>query len=344
MIGSDLKRADLREADLRGVSLETADLRQANLEGADLQEAILAMANLSEANLERANLTGADLTQACLLGANLRDAQLEGSVLWAAYYDGRTRWPDDFDPEQVNAVRLGEKLKPEILSAWEVHNYGPHMVIDGYITEPGEDEYQHRFGGSRWQIVAPGGAGEKSVLLLTLDLRDPRLSVIRIPGLDELPLVCPLAWLNSLEGTSLRIDPKTRVVHVEPADPAEAELPPDEYLIPNPLPETCVRLRPMTIEDCPIDSESFYRIWGEIEGKVSGKFIRVLGPPLWIQNPIRQTCSCGAPMPYIACIGSDNLRQPAPYLPGGAFNFWGGILHYFLCKECRRLVAEMQCS
>ena len=59
--GTDLSRANLRDADLYGANLRDAYLSGANLAGANLSGAYLFGANLSGADLSGANLSGANL-------------------------------------------------------------------------------------------------------------------------------------------------------------------------------------------------------------------------------------------------------------------------------------------
>src|ERR1039457_4745380 len=69
LIGTDLRRANLRGANLGEVDLIGADLRRANLGGANL-----IWTELVGANLSRANLRGANLSKANLRRADLTDA------------------------------------------------------------------------------------------------------------------------------------------------------------------------------------------------------------------------------------------------------------------------------
>ena len=75
------------------------------------------------------------------------------------------------------------------MERYDLETYGPHMAEPkGYIARVGRCEYNHRFGGSSWNIVDNEQLGYGPTLILTLDLRDPRLRSIAHCGLDELPL------------------------------------------------------------------------------------------------------------------------------------------------------------
>ena len=88
---------------LKGAPLSQTDLPYADLRGADLRFVHFRKANLAHARLDNAILFAPDLC-----GANLNMANLEGADLRKAKYDTATQWPDDFDPEQVGAVRVEE--------------------------------------------------------------------------------------------------------------------------------------------------------------------------------------------------------------------------------------------
>ena len=86
---ANLKRANLEDANLIGTNLKRANLEDANLGGADcrganLEDANLGGADFRGANLEDANLGGADFRGANLASANLKGANLDYSCwpLW----------------------------------------------------------------------------------------------------------------------------------------------------------------------------------------------------------------------------------------------------------------------
>jgi len=92
MMGTRLKRADLRCA-----ILNSADLRGADLSGADLGNADLASADLSGADLSSANLAGAELMSANLYFARLADTLLTGARVGSTIFG-------DLDLGSVNGL------------------------------------------------------------------------------------------------------------------------------------------------------------------------------------------------------------------------------------------------
>jgi hypothetical protein len=215
--------------------------------------------------------------------------------------------------------------------------WGPQMAIPGYIVEPGEDQYRHRVGGDSWKAVDPKSPDVPPMLLLTLDLRDPRLASLQMEGVDELPLAFHMNLEQWPERQVFRIEPETRTVRLVNQSPAEPVPDSEDTWFPNPLPEAWVRLRPMTVADWPLNWNSYCRIRGEFE--YGPDSIRVLGPPICIGLREEVTCSCGAPMPYICGIGGVQLRG---YIPGGEFYFGSGCFYFFFCQGCHEIATRWQ--
>ena len=76
--------------------------------GANLSNTDLRNYNLAEADLSGANLAGASLERANLIGASLHGANLDRANLNGALYDDNTQWPDNFAPNQVGAIKIGD--------------------------------------------------------------------------------------------------------------------------------------------------------------------------------------------------------------------------------------------
>lgn len=221
--------------------------------------------------------------------------------------------------------------------------FGPHMAIPGYIVEPGEDRYRHRVGGASWKVIDPKSPDVPPMLLLTLDLRDPRLHSLQMEEVDELPLAFHVncEWP---EKQLFRIEPEKQTVRLVYESVAQPNPLPEEHQFPNPLPETRVRLRPMTEEDWPLDWASYRRLRGEFGD--GPNFIRVLGPPIWIDLAEEVTCPCGGLMPYVCGIGSEieypGMTQLSGFIPGREFYFGDAAFYFFLCKRCRQIAARAQ--
>jgi hypothetical protein len=179
-------------------------------------------------------------------------------------------------------------------------------------------------------------------LLLVLDLEDPELACLRTEGIDELPLAshldCSIWW----EKQVFQFDPAIRTFHLVQRTVADPEVLEPEYRLPNPLPERSIRLRRMMKEDMPLDEEAYARLTDNFFG--GPDFIRVLGPPLWIQNVSGERCRQSHLMHYIASIGHEAWNQPGKYLDDRAFFYGEGALYFFYCPLCRETTVLSQGS
>jgi hypothetical protein len=213
------------------------------------------------------------------------------------------------------------------------------MAIPGYLVEPGSEQYRHRVGGDTWKAVEPRAADLPPVVLVILDLCDPRLASLRMEGVDELPFALH-ANCDWQEREVYRIEPETRTLRLlYPNEGWPKPTPPEDHL-PNPFPETRVQLRPMTASDWPLDEDALSRLRSESSG--GPHFLRVLGPPIWIWEEVKPTCSCGTPMPYVGSIGAE--AEWNDYVLGGPYHIGAGAYYFFLCRPCREVRVELQCT
>lgn len=202
----------------------------------------------------------------------------------------------------------------------------------GAIAEVGSTQYRHRFGGSSWSIADQAPLFGGPTVVFVLDLRDPLLAELRRAHLTELPLCtytnCGVwAWPQAFQ-----ILPHDReVVLIE-----RTRSPGDEHIpeFDSPLPEKPLRLTPMTAIDYPITEELY---WQASDCFLGGKrFIRVLGPPLWMYAPARVECECGRTMDYIAALGYERALGQSEFVDSGLF-LGEGAIYWFLCVDCLTL-------
>jgi hypothetical protein len=213
------------------------------------------------------------------------------------------------------------------------------LAIPGYLVEPGEEQYRHRVGGVSWKAVDPRSAALPPLVLLVLDLRDPRLASLHMEGVEELPFALHVNC-DWQERQVYRLEPETRTVRLlYPEDGQPKPMPPEDFF-PNPFPETQVHLRPMTAADWPLDENALSRLQSEFCYRTP--FLRVLGPPIWIEEEVNPTCSCGAPMPYLGGIGAG--AEWNDYIPGGPYSIGDGAYYFYLCRQCGEVLVELQCT
>lgn len=114
---------------------------------------------------------------------------------------------------------------------------------------------------------------------MSLDLRDPKLSFLQVDGLQSLPICSHIncnAWTTR---QTYQINPdNTGITLVSESSSPDLD---ESDLFPVPLPERRLTLEEMQPEDYPINEEMYGRACDRFLG--SSSFIRVLGPPLWLQ-------------------------------------------------------------
>lgn len=209
----------------------------------------------------------------------------------------------------------------------------------GFIAEEGKSEFNHRFGGCSWEIVDTDKIGYGSTLILSIDLNDPSLSQLKDNNIREIPFC---AYLNciGIDKQEYQFNPDRKIVTYIGKRITDIEVLPDHVLLPNPLPEKKLHLRPMMKSDYPLDEESYWKCTSDFIGGHS--IIRVLGPPVWLQEVKKEICDCGKEMEYVCGVGYevDNeyhfLLDDKPFFPGE-------LAHYFfLCKDCLKIAVILQ--
>lgn len=177
-------------------------------------------------------------------------------------------------------------------------------------------------------------AEDRPILLLDIDLRDPSLP-FTLPDdlqIDRLPLA---SYVNSnlweqrqnyrfYNGTLLWEN--TRII--------ESNMYAVEDRIKSPLPSGKFHLVEMTEYDLPINEELYWKIGDEFLG--GDKFIRILGSPYWLQDPVELNCACERSMPYFASIGYEFFGRPGLFTET-AFFFGEAALYFFCCLHCNRI-------
>ena len=84
--------------------------------------------------------------------------------------------------------------------------------------------------------------------------------------------------------------------------------------------------------------------WKARDEFLGGKaFVRILGPPIWLQNPDFVVCECGRESLYFCSIGYEYLEEYGLFA-GRPFFIGEGALYFFICKSCRRVVVKSQSS
>ena len=228
------------------------------------------------------------------------------------------------------------------MKLYNLPTYGPQMSANGgWIARAGEDKFAHIFGGSSWNVHDVNNHRSQPTLLINLDLEDPRITLPKIAALQSLPLCSHInsdAWTTK---QTYQINPATKTVTLvtESASPEPFN---EQDLFPNPLPERRLRLDKMSLEDYPSNEEMYWKACDRFLG--SSSFIRVLGPPLWLQWVEEEVCECGLPMGYVCSIGYENYDIPSGLIPNRPFFIGEAALYFFLCPPCLKAVVTFQPS
>ena len=222
----------------------------------------------------------------------------------------------------------------------DIPRYGPRMATpQGWIAKPGEDQFAHTFGGSSWDVSDKNDDLPIPALVMTLDLNDPRISLPKIDGLHSLPICSHInsdAWMRM---QSYQINPDNRSIDLVSEDDAFFQLN-EMDRFPNPLPESRMVLGKMDREDYPINEEMYWTACDRFLG--SSSFLRVLGPPVWLQWVDEPVCECGLSVEYICSVGYEDYQHPGGIIPGRPFFIGEGALYFFLCPQCVKVVVTSQ--
>lgn len=211
--------------------------------------------------------------------------------------------------------------------------YGPEFLIPrGYVLSEGASQHKHRLGGTSWRVTDESPFRDGPSILMTLDLTDPKLSSLKELDSDELPICC---YLNS---TSVMCEPQTYKLDFQSREAflVEKTVLPDSgqfdyFEEMTELPEIPLRLRDLSNEEYPVDSKSYHNACDAIMGRAPG-FARVLGAPLWLNDPQRVLCKrCNSAPLHLLTLGYSSS------LLNGKMFFGDFPLHFFLCATCRHL-------
>jgi hypothetical protein len=206
------------------------------------------------------------------------------------------------------------------------------------IAEIGTDRYEHKFGGAGWTAQTGVVEVPPPVLLLTLDLSDPRLDLAGASR--ELPLFSrvdasstePQSYVFDAAGRSVTFEGPGWNVAVDPAD-----------LFTPPLTERRLVLRPAQGDEDPALAPSKYEVQDTFLG--GSGFIRVRGEPVWLADAEDVVCTCGKETEFVAGIGYERYNAPSGIVSPTRPFFLGELaLYFFACLDCRRVVVVSQPS
>lgn len=209
------------------------------------------------------------------------------------------------------------------------------------VSNENENEYGHTFGGSSWHINDVNLIEQGPHLIFSLDLTDPKLSLLKQGGISALP-VC--SYLNCDIWTfpqKYNFDSKSsEVVFLDHELEPFTRLPAD-LAFEHPLQASIMGLRAMNSVELSVNGEDYWKACDEFLGGRS--FIRILGPPLWLQEADDVICVCGREAFYFCSIGYECLEDYG-FTGGRPFFIGEAALYFFICFPCHQITVKSQAS
>lgn len=158
-------------------------------------------------------------------------------------------------------------------------------------------------------------------MLATVDLASSALKrCVGDVGAIEIPLFSHVSFEGSIDLQHYRLDHSARIASFEPLR-EKVEMLPVEYRLPNPLPESVLRVRDMRSGEIPRHEDSY---WVAIDTFLGGEgALRIGGAPVfvdYIESPAKG-------FRYFASLGYEGDRKDG-FLRGEAL-FLGEVAHYF---------------
>jgi hypothetical protein len=211
--------------------------------------------------------------------------------------------------------------------------------MNGWIAQIGASDYSHSFGGQGWTVRDSQQIADGPSLMLDLDLSDPKFSELLVDGLDRLPICSYINCDLWIEPQHYQISPEHSNVTLIQRSTKYTTILDEGLRFPNPLPKKQLSLREMTEEEKPINKGDYDRAVDSFVGGES--FIRVLGSPLWLQQPESSRCLCGQEQRYVCSIGYENMTSSS-FLDNRPFFIGEAALYFFLCSKCLILTVLSQ--
>jgi hypothetical protein len=210
----------------------------------------------------------------------------------------------------------------------------------GYVAVVGNGNYKHLFGGEEWAISEREPLGSGPTVLVTLDLRDPVFCQYKDLKIENIPLCSYLncVWFGR-QVYQINSSGK-RAIEFMPRESRQFELLDSNDLFKIPFLPKKLLLRPLEKDEYPLDEELYWNCCDEFLGGRS--VIRVIGPPIWLQEIAQEKCDCGKEMEYFASIGYEvenefrQLIDREPFFPGEMAHY------YFICRDCLKMSVIQQ--
>jgi len=217
--------------------------------------------------------------------------------------------------------------------------FGPsYLDRVGGIGLPGNSRFKHRFGGDSWLVDDTTPLEVKPCLILTLDISDPILASLSDTSLNELPLCSYVSCDLCSSPQFYRVDQQLRRVTClqRSSVPGNAQC---GSSTPR-LKEKSLIIQTMTDEDFPTSESAYWRASDLFLG--GGRFIRVLGPPLWLDAVEIVQCNCGRTMKYVCSLGYETRPPYSQLIENQPVMFGEMGIYWFTCAQCLTIAVITQ--
>ncbi|WP_255298417.1 hypothetical protein [Brevibacillus dissolubilis] len=218
---------------------------------------------------------------------------------------------------------------------------GPHWKdFIGFRVVEGTDHSRHFFGGQTWELPICPNCKESLHQIFTFDLSDPRLAIVRIDNLKELPLISCLNCSYYWEPQTFKLDPiKNQITILHQNNTQNWEMDAEDK-IPSPLPRMDMKLMNMFKGDIPVDDESYESAFESFGDEY---ICRLLGAPLYASGPIDRECPCcSKEMIYVSTITGETYGNERNAISTVDFVIGESLIYFLFCKDCLLLKTEVQ--
>jgi len=210
----------------------------------------------------------------------------------------------------------------------------------GFFVKVSEVNHESLFYDISWNINSHNFQNfEKAKVLLNLSIKEMDCAFLNT-SVNSIPIV---GFINSNlweNGFSYNFDDKKKIINqfdLIIKDPYTYDVKDQLELI-----QSSISFETLDSENIG-DNEDEY--WKSIDSFLGGnKFIRVLGNPLWVNDPIQSMrCNCNKVTDYICSIGYE-ISESSKFVKTGCFFIGECAKYYFLCAHCKKIYMIPQYS
>lgn len=201
------------------------------------------------------------------------------------------------------------------------------------------DKYHHFLGGDNWNLPECLLCKQSMHQIISLDLKDDRLSKFQGKQREELPLFSCLNCSMQWDDQFFKIDFISKSATIIQQKQEDKEQLDEEDRITVPIPFLPTILKEFKKKDYPTSDEKYDDIFSDLGVEYIG---RVLGKPVLAQDELNnKCCNCHEDMSFIALISGENFMEVLEEKNIDLF-FGELILYFSFCTTCEIVKVESQ--